>query len=126
MSFKFTDNYLSQGRVDRKKGDDTTYYDALVKGHTSQYGTIWGDGDITTGYVVLALEYEIDDNEKEWLKILIIKADRNFDWSVDEDWIPTDLLEKRPMTMNAFQDGINPVHWLDKINNIWRKTDGSG
>lgn len=125
MSFTFSTKYLSESRVDRKRGDETTYYDALVKGHSSQYGTVLEEEGRTPGYLTLAYDYETDEDEKEWLKILIIKISRDLDHSIVEDWIPTTLLEKRPLTFKDFEEGINPIHWLDSINKIWRKSDDS-
>ena len=121
-TYKFTREYLKQSRVDRKKNDNTTLYDAIINGHTSQYGTTWTEGDKTPGYLSLAMNYEIDDNKKEWLKLLIIQISANADWEINEDRIPTNLLNKRPIPVNDFENGIHPKVWLEQINNIWRKT----
>ena len=126
MSFSFSRNYLKESRIDRSEGDDNTFYNALIKGHSSQYGTIVGSQEHTFtkgSYITFAYDYEVDEDEKEWLKILLVRGNKDFDWSIEEDWIPTDILEKRPLTVKELEEGINPVHWLNSINKIWRKTD---
>lgn len=122
MDFKFSTKYLTNGRRDIEKGEGCC--EAIKEGHTSQHGTIWKDDDYTTGYVTMALQYVMDEtNNTEVLIALVIQADRDYNWSIEEEWIPVEQLQKRPMTVREFEDIINPGHWIERINSIWRKND---
>ena len=116
----FSKQHIKECRVDRQEGDNLTYYDALILGHTTQCGTMCGSGWTTGAYVTFAYEYVVNEN-KEWLNILLIKANKECEWSIEEERIPTDLLVKRPRTIKELENVTRPGEWLGMINNIWCK-----